>query len=84
KETASYGLARTAVLIDQYRSSAQNSILVDNGDLIQGNPLGEYVFKNLGAEIAAGMKTNPIFDALGTLDYDAGTLGNHEFNYGLE
>ncbi|MEK3806132.1 bifunctional 2',3'-cyclic-nucleotide 2'-phosphodiesterase/3'-nucleotidase [Bacillus sp. FSL H8-0547] len=84
KETASYGLARTAVLIDQYRSSAKNSILVDNGDLIQGNPLGEYVFKNLGAEIAAGTKTNPIFDALGTLDYDAGTLGNHEFNYGLE
>ncbi|WP_223439647.1 bifunctional 2',3'-cyclic-nucleotide 2'-phosphodiesterase/3'-nucleotidase [Metabacillus dongyingensis] len=84
KETASYGLARTAVLIDEYRKSAKNSILVDNGDLIQGNPLGEYVYKNLGADIAAGTKTNPIFDAMNTLQYDAGTLGNHEFNYGLD
>nr|WP_263597038.1 bifunctional 2',3'-cyclic-nucleotide 2'-phosphodiesterase/3'-nucleotidase [Metabacillus idriensis] len=84
KETASYGLARTAVLIDEQRKSAKNSILVDNGDLIQGNPLGEYVYKNFGAEIAKGTKTNPIFDALNTLDYDAGTLGNHEFNYGLD
>src|SRR3954469_14152338 len=37
------GLARTAALISQIRAEATNSMLIDNGDLIQGNPMGDYV-----------------------------------------
>ena len=37
------GLARTATLIEGIRAEAGNSMLIDNGDLIQGNPLGDYI-----------------------------------------
>ncbi|MFN2747828.1 multifunctional 2',3'-cyclic-nucleotide 2'-phosphodiesterase/3'-nucleotidase/5'-nucleotidase [Bacillus sp. z60-18] len=84
KETAEFGLARTAQLIEKYRSRNPNTILVDNGDLIQGNPLGEYIFKHERESIISGTKTHPIIDVMNKLHYDAGTLGNHEFNYGLE
>ncbi|GJM70305.1 hypothetical protein HMSSN036_25210 [Paenibacillus macerans] len=43
KPTDEYGLAKTATLIKQAREEAKNSVLIDNGDLIQGNPLGDYV-----------------------------------------
>src|SRR5690606_24867637 len=36
------GLARTASIIEAIRSEAGNAMLVDNGDLIQGNPMGDY------------------------------------------
>jgi len=75
------GLARTAALIKAARAEATNSILVDNGDLIQGNPLGDYMAKQRGLE--AG-EVHPVYKAMNLLDYDAGNLGNHEFNYGLE
>lgn len=45
KETDQYGLAKTATLIKKAREEAKNSLLFDNGDLIQGNPLGDYVAK---------------------------------------
>lgn len=44
-ETDKYGLVKTASLIKQARTEAKNSLLFDNGDLIQGNPLGDYVAK---------------------------------------
>lgn len=84
KETASYGLVRTAGLIEKYRKEAKNSILVDSGDLIQGNPLGEYVYKNMYQDIVSGKKVHPVYEAMNALKYDAAALGNHEFNYGLE
>ena len=37
------GLARTASLINAIRAEAGNSMLIDNGDLLQGNPMGDYV-----------------------------------------
>ena len=42
------GLARTARLIEQARAEATNSLLFDNGDLIQGNPLGDFIAKERG------------------------------------
>lgn len=75
----SIGLARTATLIKQARAEVANSVLVDNGDLIQGSPLGDYIaYKGL-----AEGEVHPIFLAMNTLNYDVATLGNHEFNYGL-
>ncbi len=75
------GLARTAALINAARAEADNSVLVDNGDLIQGNPLGDYVAK--GRVLRFG-EVHPAYKAMNLLDYDVGNIGNHEFNYGLD
>jgi 2',3'-cyclic-nucleotide 2'-phosphodiesterase/3'-nucleotidase len=75
------GLARTAGLIATARAEAQNSILLDNGDIIQGTPLGDYI------ALAKGLKKgdiHPMIAAMNVLGYAACTLGNHEFNYGLD
>ncbi|MCM3784675.1 bifunctional 2',3'-cyclic-nucleotide 2'-phosphodiesterase/3'-nucleotidase [Neobacillus mesonae] len=80
KTVETYGLARTATLIKEARSEAKNSLLFDNGDLIQGNPLGDYVAK---VKPLKGDEVHPVYKAMNLLDYDAATLGNHEFNYGL-
>ena len=79
KPTDKYGLVRTASLIHRARQEATNSVLVDNGDLIQGSPLDDYV-------VAKGLKpgeVHPVYLAMNRLDYTVGNLGNHEFNYGL-
>ncbi len=73
------GLARTAALVEAARKEAANSLLFDNGDIIQGSPLGDYVAYEKG--VASGV--HPIVAAMNTLRYDCATLGNHEFNYGL-
>ncbi|EMD9246461.1 bifunctional 2',3'-cyclic-nucleotide 2'-phosphodiesterase/3'-nucleotidase [Cronobacter dublinensis] len=78
--TEKFGLVRTASLINAARQEADNSVLVDNGDLIQGSPLGDYM-------AAKGLKdgdVHPVYKAMNTLDYAVGNLGNHEFNYGLD
>ena len=41
--TEKFGLVRTASLINAARGEVKNSVLVDNGDLIQGSPLGDYM-----------------------------------------
>ena len=74
------GLSRTATLIRDIRSEAQNSILVDNGDYLQGNPMGDYIAYERGMSDG---DMHPIIQAMNMLEYDAGTLGNHEFNYGV-
>ncbi len=75
------GLARTASIIEAVRAEAGNAMLVDNGDLIQGNPMGDYYAYERGLNQG---DVHPVVAAMNTLGYDAATLGNHEFNYGLE
>ena len=75
------GLARTAAHIADIRAEATNSLLVDNGDLIQGNPMGDYIAYERG--MAEG-DLHPIVEAMNVLGYDAATIGNHEFNYGID
>ncbi|QQX78464.1 bifunctional 2',3'-cyclic-nucleotide 2'-phosphodiesterase/3'-nucleotidase [Shewanella sp. KX20019] len=78
KEDATIGLARTASVISEARSESANVVLVDNGDLLQGSPMGDYI-------ASVGMSdTHPAYKAMNTLDYVVGNIGNHEFNYGLE
>ncbi|WP_045370143.1 2',3'-cyclic-nucleotide 2'-phosphodiesterase [Vibrio campbellii] len=74
------GLSRAATLVKQAREEAVNSVLVDNGDLIQGSPMGDYM---AAKGINAG-EIHPVYKAMNQLDYDVGNIGNHEFNYGLE
>jgi 2',3'-cyclic-nucleotide 2'-phosphodiesterase / 3'-nucleotidase len=60
------------------RAEVPNSLLFDNGDFLQGNPLADYV-----ATARRRRRAHPVITAFNTLGYDAVTLGNHEFNYGL-
>ncbi len=74
------GLSRTASLINDIRSESTNSLLLDNGDFLQGNPMGDYIAYERG--MAEG-DSHPIITAMNALGFDGSTLGNHEFNYGL-
>lgn len=75
------GLAKIATLIDRARAGAPNTLLFDNGDFNQGNPVGDYVALEKGLKRG---EVHPVVRAMNLLGYDAGTLGNHEFNYGLD
>ncbi|MCF7363316.1 2',3'-cyclic-nucleotide 2'-phosphodiesterase [Vibrio sp. A1-b2] len=80
KPSEQIGLTRAATLVKQAREEATNSILVDNGDLIQGSPMGDYM---AAKGIKAG-EVHPVYKAMNQLSYDVGNIGNHEFNYGLD
>jgi 2',3'-cyclic-nucleotide 2'-phosphodiesterase / 3'-nucleotidase len=81
KPVDTVGLARTAARIGEVRSEATNSLLVDNGDFLQGNPMGDYMAYEKGMKEG---DVHPIIAAMNTLGYEASTFGNHEFNYGLD
>ncbi len=81
RESASMGLARTASIMDAIRAEATNTILLDNGDFLQGNPMGDYIAYERGMEDG---DVHPIIKAMNVLGYEGSTLGNHEFNYGLD
>lgn len=82
KNDITIGLARTASVLHNARSEVSNSVLVDNGDLIQGSPMGDYI----ASEFKKGNEFNvhPSHKAMNLLDYSVGNIGNHEFNYGLD
>ncbi len=75
-----FGLTRTASLIDAVRAEAANTLLLDNGDIIQGSPMGDYVAFAHGLPEGS---VHPVIRAMNTIGYACSTLGNHEFNYGL-
>ncbi len=77
----SCGLAKAATLIARARAEVANALVLDNGDLIQGSPLGDWAIE---AQAAGRIKTHPMIQAMNAVGYDAATVGNHEFNYGLE
>ena len=81
KPVDTVGLARTAAHIRDIRSEATNSILLDNGDFLQGNPMGDFMAYERGLKDG---DLHPVIKALNTVGFDASTLGNHEFNYGLD
>ncbi|MEO8242197.1 MAG: bifunctional 2',3'-cyclic-nucleotide 2'-phosphodiesterase/3'-nucleotidase [bacterium] len=72
------GLARTATLIAAARAEAGTSLLLDNGDFLNGSPMGDLMaLRGLADEV------HPMIAAMNVLHYDAATLGNHEFSNGL-
>ncbi|WP_186321485.1 bifunctional 2',3'-cyclic-nucleotide 2'-phosphodiesterase/3'-nucleotidase [Bacillus sp. FJAT-22090] len=80
-ESNSLGLAKTATLIKNARKENSNTLLFDNGDAIQGTPLGSY--KQAVDKLVDG-EEHPSVTAMELLQYDGATFGNHEFNYGLD
>ncbi|MEO8910403.1 MAG: 5'-nucleotidase C-terminal domain-containing protein [Gemmatimonadaceae bacterium] len=72
------GLTRAATIVDSVRAANPGRvILLDAGDLLQGNPLA-YVAARVSAN-----RTNPIIAAMNAMHYDAAAIGNHEYNYGV-
>jgi 2',3'-cyclic-nucleotide 2'-phosphodiesterase/3'-nucleotidase len=72
------GLTRVATVVDSLRRAYPGQVLVvDAGDLIQGNAFAAYFGR------VATRDTNPVIRAMNLVGYDVATLGNHEFNWGL-
>ncbi len=80
KPSEELGLVRTATLIHAARAEAPNNLLFDNGDLLQGNPLGDLVARVKPLQKG---QVHPAYKVMNALRYDAANIGNHEFNYGL-
>ncbi len=69
------GLAKLSDLINSLRD--ENTIVIDNGDSLEGSPLSFYHFHS-------GNKIHPVTKAFKFINYDYINLGNHDFNYGKE
>jgi 2',3'-cyclic-nucleotide 2'-phosphodiesterase/3'-nucleotidase len=76
----SLGLDRTATLIAQARRDFPNTLLLDNGDTIQGNALGDY--QATVDPLPCG-RVLGIYKAMKKLGYEGAGIGNHDFNFGL-
>lgn len=66
------GFARRAALIQKIRGEEKNVLLLDSGDTFQGTPY----FNFFGGELE--------FKLMSMMGYDASTMGNHDFDNGLE
>ncbi|MEV1244569.1 5'-nucleotidase C-terminal domain-containing protein [Nonomuraea sp. NPDC049750] len=77
------GLAKVSTLVNKVRAErgAGRTLLFDSGDTIQGTPLAYYYAKV--EPITKNGPVHPMAKAMNAIGYDAVTLGNHEFNYGL-
>lgn len=78
KETEETGMAKVYTVVEEARAANPNTLLVDNGDTIQGTILSDDLY-NFNLELK-----HPVIDVMNFMKYDAMTLGNHEFNFGLE
>ena len=72
------GLAKVATLIKRVRKEQPNVLLIDSGDTIQGTPLESYHNRKNNSP------PDPMMLAMNSLSYDAMTVGNHEYNFGLK
>jgi len=72
------GLAKISTLIKQVREESPNVLLIDSGDTIQGTPL-EYYHNKKNSQAP-----DPMMLGMNALHYDAMTVGNHEYNFGLQ
>lgn len=66
------GVVAREAFIDEIRKQNQNVLLFDAGDFVQGTPYFNLFHGRVEAQ------------AMNLMKYDAGTLGNHEFDYGLD
>jgi 2',3'-cyclic-nucleotide 2'-phosphodiesterase (5'-nucleotidase family) len=72
------GLTRAATIVDSVRAANPGRVvLVDAGDLLQGNPFAYIAMKEFSNS------SNPIIAAMNAMRYDAAAIGNHEYNYGV-
>lgn len=72
------GIAKIATLVKEARKSNPDLLLLDSGDTIQGTVLA-YLHNRRN-----NTPPDPMMLAMNTLKYDAMTVGNHEYNFGLK
>jgi 2',3'-cyclic-nucleotide 2'-phosphodiesterase / 3'-nucleotidase len=72
------GIAKVATLVKEARRNDPDLLLLDSGDTIQGTPL-EYFHNKRN-----NTPPDPMMLAMNALHYDAMTVGNHEYNFGLQ
>jgi 2',3'-cyclic-nucleotide 2'-phosphodiesterase/3'-nucleotidase/5'-nucleotidase len=76
---ADNGLAKVSTYVNNLRAQNKGGVmLIDNGDTIQGTPLASYY------DQIDTTTEYPMMKAMGAMHYDAWTLGNHEYNFGLD
>jgi 2',3'-cyclic-nucleotide 2'-phosphodiesterase/3'-nucleotidase len=80
-EDKTIGFERTSTLIQQARGEFANTMLIDNGDAIQGTVLADYQALINPVACDQGLAMYNVMNAAG---YDVAGIGNHEFNYGLD
>lgn len=80
-EDKSIGFERVATLIKAARAEFPNSLLLDNGDTIQGTALSDY--QALISPVSCS-QTLAMYKVMNAAGFDGGGIGNHEFNYGLQ
>lgn len=66
------GLLKVLETLKQYKN--ENTIVIDNGDMLQGSPLMTYYYQNKTS-------INPIIELMNN-NYDYINIGNHDFGYG--
>ncbi|WP_305768843.1 bifunctional metallophosphatase/5'-nucleotidase [Candidatus Epulonipiscium viviparus] len=76
-DTADAGFSRVATLVSQTRAQHENTLVIDNGDTIQGTILSDELFNGYMD------KLHPVIEIMNYINYDVMTLGNHEFNFGI-
>ena len=81
--TTETGLAKVATLVDEVRADrgSERTLLLDNGDTIQGSSLAQFYAKI--EPITETGEMHPMAIAMNAMGYDAMVVGNHEFNYGV-
>ena len=80
RPSSKIGFARTASLIERLRREHPNTLLLDNGDFLEGSPMGEFVARVSGV---GPRNPHPAIAAMNAIGYDAATLGNHDFGFGV-
>ena len=73
------GMTQVAAVVKEERQKNPNTLVIDNGDTIQGNYNHIFLKDDYLAE-----NTDPMILALKTIGYDIYNLGNHEFNFGIK
>ncbi|MBE6051562.1 MAG: 2',3'-cyclic-nucleotide 2'-phosphodiesterase [Clostridium sp.] len=73
------GMTQIAAAIKEEKAKNPNTLVVDNGDTIQGNYNHIFLKEDYLSE-----NTDPMILALKKIGYDTYTLGNHEFNFGMK
>lgn len=68
------GLSRISTIVKNIRKENPHTVLIDNGDLIQGN----------SAEFFLLDDKYPGIEAINEMDYEIYNMGNHEFNFGMD
>ncbi|EPC74430.1 2, 3-cyclic-nucleotide 2-phosphodiesterase, partial [Lacticaseibacillus paracasei subsp. paracasei Lpp71] len=73
-----FSLAKAKTVLDAQKAAAEGPVVtIENGDWLQGSPLAYYVAK-------ISKQPDQLTRLYNEVGYDAGIIGNHEFNYGSD